>query len=96
MKIICNLKAYIRVLFLQCLYAGMDIVYKAALNYDMSIFVLNAYEHILATLVIAPFAMIIDRPIFGMNMFVLGMKYTTARIVATMINALLAMTFILA
>ncbi|XP_030945700.1 WAT1-related protein At2g39510-like [Quercus lobata] len=39
----------------------MDIVYKAALNYDMSIFVLNAYEHILATLVIAPFAMIIDR-----------------------------------
>ncbi|KAL4602275.1 hypothetical protein ACB092_10G041200 [Castanea dentata] len=117
MKIICNLKAYIGVLFLQCLYARMDIVYKAALNYGMSIFVLNAYEHILATLVIAPFAMIIDRkrrvpmtfsifaklvvlallePIFGMNMFVLGMKYTTATVAATMINALLAMTFILA
>ncbi|KAK9984826.1 hypothetical protein SO802_034351 [Lithocarpus litseifolius] len=35
-------------------------------------------------------------PIFGMNMFVLGMKYTTATVAATMINALLAMTFILA
>ena len=39
----------------------MEIVFKVALNYCMSIFVLNAYEQVVATLVIAPFAMNSDR-----------------------------------
>jgi len=39
----------------------MEIVFKVALNYCLSIFVLDAYEQVVAILVIAPFAMNIDR-----------------------------------
>ena len=54
-------KPYIGVILLQCGLAGMDILSKVALNQGMSNYVLVVYRHAVATIVIAPFAILLDR-----------------------------------
>lgn len=44
-------------------YAGMSIIAKSALNQGMSPHVLVVYRHAIATLVIAPFALVFDRKV---------------------------------
>ncbi|XP_065871285.1 WAT1-related protein At2g39510 [Euphorbia lathyris] len=56
-------KLYLAVIFLQFGYAGMSIISKFALNHGMSQHVLVVYRHAIATLVIAPFAIIFDRKV---------------------------------
>ncbi|CAN0926672.1 WAT1-related protein At2g37460 [Linum grandiflorum] len=56
-------KPFIAVTFLQIGLAGMDILSKAALNEGMSNYVLVVYRHAFATLVIAPFALLLDRKV---------------------------------
>lgn len=54
-------KPFLAVLFLQFGLAGMDILSKAALNEGMSNYVFVVYRHAIATIVIAPFAIILDK-----------------------------------
>jgi len=54
-------KPFVAVIFLQVGFAGMDILSKAALNQGMSNYVLVVYRHAVATVVIAPFAAILDK-----------------------------------
>lgn len=54
-------KPYLAVIFLQFGLAGMDIISKVALNEGMSNYVFVVYRHAVATLVIAPFALILDK-----------------------------------
>lgn len=54
-------KPFLGVVFLQAGLAGMDIISKAALNEGMSNFVFVVYRHAVATLVIAPFAFLLDK-----------------------------------
>ena len=54
-------KPFLSVVFLQFGLAGMDILSKAALNQGMSNYVLVVYRHAVATIVIAPFALIFDK-----------------------------------
>lgn len=54
-------KPFLAVVFLQVGLAGMDIASKAALNEGMSNYVFVVYRHIVAFLVIAPFAVILDK-----------------------------------
>ncbi|CAN1805737.1 WAT1-related protein At2g37460 [Linum perenne] len=54
-------KPFMAVTFLQVGLAGMDILSKAALNQGMSNYVLVVYRHAVATIVIAPFALVLDR-----------------------------------
>lgn len=54
-------KPFFAVVFLQFGLAGMDILSKAALNQGMSNYVLVVYRHAVATIVIAPFALIFDK-----------------------------------
>lgn len=56
-------KPFLAVVFLQVGFAGMDIVSKAALNEGMSNYVFVVYRHIVAFLVIAPFAVILDKKV---------------------------------
>ncbi|KAL3717201.1 hypothetical protein ACJRO7_008736 [Eucalyptus globulus] len=56
-----KLKPFLAVVFLQFGFAGMDILCKAALNKGMSNYVLVVYRHAVATIVIVPFAVIMDR-----------------------------------
>lgn len=57
-------KPFLAVVFLQAGLAGMDIISKAALNEGMSNYVFVVYRHAVATLVIAPFAFVLDKYIF--------------------------------
>ena len=54
-------KPYLVVVFVQFGYAGMTILAKSALDKGMSPHVFVVYRHAVATLVIAPFAIIFDR-----------------------------------
>ncbi|KAF8006329.1 hypothetical protein BT93_K0583 [Corymbia citriodora subsp. variegata] len=56
-----KLKPFLAVVFLQFGLAGMDILCKAALNEGMSNYVLVVYRHAIATIVISPFAIVLDR-----------------------------------
>lgn len=56
-------KAFLAVVFLQFGLAGMDILSKVALNHGMSNYVLVVYRHVVATIVVAPFAIFLDRKV---------------------------------
>lgn len=56
-----RMKPFIAVVFLQFGYAGMDVLSKAALNKGMSNYVLVVYRHAVAFVVIAPFALILEK-----------------------------------
>lgn len=51
----------IGVIFLQVGLAGMDVLCKAALNQGMSNYVLVVYRHAVATIVMTPFAIVLDK-----------------------------------
>lgn len=110
-------KPFLAVIFLQFGLAGMDILSKAALNEGMSNYVFVVYRHAVATIVIAPFAIILDKkvrpkmtkslfvkfmllgllePVIDQNMYIMGMKNTTATFAAAMCNVLPAITFLMA
>ncbi|GAV83430.1 EamA domain-containing protein [Cephalotus follicularis] len=73
-------KPYFAMISLQFGYAGMNIITKVSLNRGMSHYVLVVYRHAIATAVIAPFALFLERkkqpkitfPIF-IQLFVLGL-----------------------
>lgn len=54
-------KPLMGVIFLQFGFAGMDVLSKAALNQGMSNYVFVVYRHAVAFIVIAPFALILDK-----------------------------------
>ncbi|PPR91433.1 hypothetical protein GOBAR_AA29246 [Gossypium barbadense] len=76
--------------------AGMPIVAKYALNRGMSQHVLVVYRFIIATLVLAPFAIVFDRPAIDQNLYYTGIKYTTATVATALSNVLPAFVFLLA
>ncbi|GMJ03072.1 Usually multiple acids move in and out Transporters 12 [Hibiscus trionum] len=56
-------KPYFAAIFLQVGLAGMDILSKVALNQGMSNYALVVYRHAIATVVMAPFAAIIEKKV---------------------------------
>ncbi|XP_021716703.1 WAT1-related protein At2g37460-like isoform X1 [Chenopodium quinoa] len=56
-------KPFLAVIFLQIGLAGMDILSKVALNRGMSNYVLVVYRHAVATFIIAPFALVLDKKV---------------------------------
>ncbi|XP_012081572.1 WAT1-related protein At2g39510 [Jatropha curcas] len=56
-------KPFLAVIFIQFGYAGMSIISKFALNQGMSQHVLVVYRHAVATIVMAPFAILFDRKV---------------------------------
>ncbi|GAA0153299.1 hypothetical protein LIER_11570 [Lithospermum erythrorhizon] len=60
-KLFNKLKPFVAVIFLQFGIAGMDIISKVALNEGMSNYVFVVYRHAIATIVIAPFAIVLDK-----------------------------------
>ncbi|KAM7270319.1 hypothetical protein ACFE04_029533 [Oxalis oulophora] len=87
---------YFAIILLQFGYAGMSIISKFALNQGMSQHVLVVYRHAVATLVMAPFAIVFERPVIDQNLFYTGMKYTTATFSSAMCNVLPAFAFLMA
>ncbi|GMI78404.1 Usually multiple acids move in and out Transporters 17 [Hibiscus trionum] len=67
MEALCNvlikIKPYLAMVSLQFGYAGMYIVSMVCLKHGMSNFILATYRHVVATIVIAPFAFVLERKI---------------------------------
>ncbi|KAJ9694536.1 hypothetical protein PVL29_010159 [Vitis rotundifolia] len=95
-RLLYRVKPFLAVTFLQFGFAGMDVFSKVALNQGMSNYVLVVYRHAIATAVIAPFAVILDKPVIDQNLYYFGLKYTTATFAAAMCNILPAITFLMA
>ncbi|XP_050250391.1 WAT1-related protein At2g39510-like isoform X2 [Quercus robur] len=91
-----KVKLILAVILLQFGYAGLFIISKFALNKGMSQHVLVVYRHAIATAVIAPFAIVLDRPVMDQNLYYTGMKYTTATFTSAMCNVLPAFAFLMA
>ena len=67
--IFTKLKPYLAMITLQFGYAGMFIITLVSLKRGMSNFVLIVYRHAVATLVIAPFALVLERSSFNYYLF---------------------------
>lgn len=54
-------KPYLAIISLQFGYAGMYIITMVSLKHGMSHYVLAVYRHVVATIVLAPFAFVLER-----------------------------------
>ncbi|THF97193.1 hypothetical protein TEA_012315 [Camellia sinensis var. sinensis] len=94
--IFTKVKPYLAMVSLQFGYAGMYIITMVSLKRGMSNFILVVYRHAVATLVIAPFALVLERPVIDQNLYYLGLKNTSATFASAVVNVLPALTFIMA
>ncbi|KAJ1387255.1 EamA domain [Sesbania bispinosa] len=69
-----RVKPFIGVVFLQFGYAGMDVLSKAAMNKGMSNYVLVVYRHAVAFIVMAPFALFLEKKVRPKMTFSIFMK----------------------
>ncbi|KAL1351807.1 hypothetical protein HN51_015681 [Arachis hypogaea] len=79
-------KPFIGVIFLQFGFAGMDVLSKAALNKGMSNYVLVVYRHVVAFIVITPFALVIDKKVRPKMTFSIFMKMVALSILEPVID----------
>lgn len=59
-----KIKPYLAMISLQFGYAGMYIISMVGLKRGMSHFVLAVYRHLIAVVVIAPFALVLERSLY--------------------------------
>lgn len=63
-----RLKPYIAMVSLQFGYAGLHIVTSLSLRGGLNHYVLTVYRHAVATLVIAPFALVLERSLSSISL----------------------------
>ncbi|XP_010538980.1 PREDICTED: WAT1-related protein At4g08300 [Tarenaya hassleriana] len=112
-----KLKPILAIISLQFGYAGMYIITMVSFKHGMNHWVLATYRHVVATVVMTPFALVIERkirpkmtlpiflrilalgllePVMDQNLYYMGMKATSATYTSAFVNALPAITFIMA
>ncbi|KAF9608438.1 hypothetical protein IFM89_009804, partial [Coptis chinensis] len=91
-----KVKAYLAMVTLQCGYAGMVILTMLCLNRGLNHNILVVYRNAAATIVVAPFALIFERPVIDQNLYYMGMKYTSATFASAILNIQPAVTFTMA
>ncbi|XP_010530196.2 PREDICTED: WAT1-related protein At4g08300-like [Tarenaya hassleriana] len=112
-----KVKPILAIISLQFGYAGMYIITMVSFNHGMNHWVLATYRHVVATVVMTPFALVIERkirpkmtlpiflrilalgvlePVMDQNLYYMGMKATSATYTSAFVNALPAVTFIMA
>ncbi|KAL7150348.1 hypothetical protein ABFS83_05G106200 [Erythranthe nasuta] len=62
-KLVKKVKPYLAIVFMQFGYAGFAIIAKTALDQGMSNYTLSIYRNAIATLVVAPFALLLEKKI---------------------------------
>ncbi|XP_061341936.1 WAT1-related protein At4g08300-like [Gastrolobium bilobum] len=62
-KVLRKLKPYLAMVSLQFGYAGMYIITMVSFKHGMSHWVLSVYRHVVATLIMAPFAFVLERKV---------------------------------
>nr|CAB3485809.1 unnamed protein product [Digitaria exilis] len=82
-------KPVVAMVSFQAVFAGLNIFYKLAV-------VLVAYRYIFASAFLAPLAYFVERGTVAQNLYIAGMKATTATFATATTNLLPAVTFLLA
>jgi len=59
-----KIKPYLAMVSLQFGYAGMYIITMVSFKHGMSHWVLSVYRHVIATIFMAPFALVLERSLF--------------------------------
>ncbi|RDX80044.1 WAT1-related protein [Mucuna pruriens] len=85
-KLVNRLKSFIGVVFLQFGYAGMDVLSKAALNKGMSNYVFVVYRHVFAFVVMAPFALVLEKKVRPKMTFSIFMKIVVLSLLEPVID----------
>ncbi|XP_019703853.1 WAT1-related protein At5g64700 isoform X2 [Elaeis guineensis] len=91
-----NIKVWLVVLLIRFIYAGMQILSKAAFNDGMSVFVFLFYRQFVATLLLVPIAFVLERIAAGTDIYSIALSYTSATLSAATMNVTPVATFILA
>ncbi|KAK1264154.1 WAT1-related protein [Acorus gramineus] len=90
-----SMKPYLVSIIIRSIYAGMSMLSKAAFNYGMSTYVFVFYRQCFAFIFLAPFALIYERGTFSLNMFGLGISYTSATLASATTSMTPVITFFL-
>ncbi|KAK6115576.1 hypothetical protein DH2020_007845 [Rehmannia glutinosa] len=91
-----KMKPYLAMLSLQFGYAGMYIITLVSFKRGFSHWIFVVYRHAIATLIFAPFAYFLEKPVLDQNLYGVGIQYTSATFAAASVNVLPAVTFIMA
>ncbi|XAR73232.1 hypothetical protein NMG60_11007136 [Bertholletia excelsa] len=89
-------KPYVAAILQQSIYASICILDKAAFNDGISIFVFIFYRQAIGTMLLLPFAIILERITLPSNANGLALVYTSATLTAAITNTLPVITFFLA
>ncbi|KAL0361249.1 UNVERIFIED_CONTAM: WAT1-related protein [Sesamum radiatum] len=89
-------KPYIAVVLMQCSYAGMLLLSKAAMSSGMKPCVFVVYRQALATLVLLPFAFFFRRLALAFNLNLVGLRYISATFGTAIISITPPLVFIMA
>ncbi|XP_022888962.1 WAT1-related protein At2g37460-like [Olea europaea var. sylvestris] len=84
-------RPFFGVVYIQFGLAGLNILFKAALNEGTSNYVFIVYRHAIAAIFVPQ-----EEKAQDQNLYFLGLKYTTAKLAASMCNILPAVTFLMA
>ncbi|XP_020554443.1 WAT1-related protein At1g43650-like isoform X2 [Sesamum indicum] len=89
-------KPYIAVVIIQCSYAGMYLLSKAAMSSGMKPCVFVVYRQAFATLALLPFALFFPRLGLSFNLNFAGLEYVSATFNSAMVSGVPALVFVMA
>ncbi|PIA45342.1 hypothetical protein AQUCO_01700704v1 [Aquilegia coerulea] len=98
----CEFKAYrkfkphLLMIVAQMGYTFLYFITEASFNHGMNPHVYITYRHFVAGIVMLPFAYFLERVSLTLNMYFASLRYTSPTFVASMVNTIASLTFIIA
>ncbi|XLS90517.1 hypothetical protein HN51_066525 [Arachis hypogaea] len=89
-------KPHFLMVLVQVGYAFLYFITEASFNHGMSPFLYVTYRHIVAGVVMFPFAFFLERISVPINMNFASLQYTSPTFVASIVNVIASLTFIIA
>ncbi|EAY72971.1 hypothetical protein OsI_00843 [Oryza sativa Indica Group] len=87
---------YIVVIVVEVIYTGLYIISKAAFNQGMNTFIFSFYRQAAASVLLLPLAIILERNTGSLNLYNMGLKYTSSTVASATTSSIPVVTFFLA
>uniref|UniRef100_A0A0D9UY48 EamA domain-containing protein n=1 Tax=Leersia perrieri TaxID=77586 RepID=A0A0D9UY48_9ORYZ len=87
---------YIIVIVIELIYTGLYVISKAAFNHGMNSFIFIFYRQAASSALLLPLAITLERNTATLNMYNLGLKYTSSTVASATGNSMPVVTFFLA
>uniref|UniRef100_A0A0E0JFF3 EamA domain-containing protein n=1 Tax=Oryza punctata TaxID=4537 RepID=A0A0E0JFF3_ORYPU len=81
-------KPYVIVIVIQVINTGLFVISKAAFNQGMNTFIFIFYRQAVASLLLLPLAIVLERNTLSLNMYNLGLKYTSPTVASATTNSI--------